>query len=169
MIFEQPLRLVVFQPQTLPFGLGQAAVFANQLPAFDSPRYHPDEIAGGGCVDADVGVGADFEALGRQLLLALLAEHDQRLVGASGAEAFEKCQGIEFARLVADQHGVEDFVAQSRHACRYPNGFFQHDVNRAIGRERLGQPAACAMVAGDVQHPHARGQTAPGRLSRPCG
>ncbi len=62
LLFQQPLGFAMLQPQPLLIGLVQAAVFANQPAAFDGPGDEPEQVANGGGVDANIGVGPHFVA-----------------------------------------------------------------------------------------------------------
>jgi hypothetical protein len=68
------------------------------------------------------------------------------------AEAFDEVERIECSRLVADQDGVEYFVAELCQAGCDANRFFEHYFGRAIGGERFGQPSAGSMQRSDVQN-----------------
>ena len=144
------------------FGREQTLVVADELMPLDGLGDHPNQVSRGGSVDADVTVGADFVTQGGHLLFALRAEDDDRFVGAAGPVALDHVQRVELLGLVADQHGVEDFVAQSGQARSHPHRLFQNDPRGAVGGKRLGQPSAGPMPRGDIQHSHAGGKLLPG-------
>ena len=80
--------------------------------ALDGPGEDPDQVPRGGRVGADVAVGPDLVAERRHFLLALVSQDDDRFVRAACAIPLDQFKGIQFARLVADQHGVEGLVAE---------------------------------------------------------
>ena len=62
-------------------------------------------------LNAQIRVGVGFQAQRGHLAFSDLAQNDQRLFAASGAQCFGQCQGVELARLMPDEHGIEDFIA----------------------------------------------------------
>ena len=149
---QQPFRLLMFLGQPLPLGLHQPAILAHQLRALDRPGKRPQQRPRRRLGDAGIGIRADLERLGRQFGRRLRAEHDHRLVVSAGAKPFDELQTVEHVGFVAHEHRVEHFVAQPGEPGRDADRFFERDLRRAVGRERLGEPAARAVERGHVQH-----------------
>jgi hypothetical protein len=64
---------------------------------------------------------------------------------------------------VANEHRVENIVAQPRESGGKADRLFEHHVRGAVGGQCFGQPSAGALVGGDVQNPHPRRQAAGAR------
>ena len=151
---EQAIGLLMLVIQTLPLGLNQPAIVAVELMPLDRTGCRPEQRADGCRVDAQISVGSDLERQRRQFLLAGDSQGDDRLVAAAGPQPLDELQGVEFGRLVADEYGVVNLVAEAGHSGPGADRLFEHDFRSAIGGQRLGQPAAGAVISRDVQHPH---------------
>jgi alkanesulfonate monooxygenase SsuD/methylene tetrahydromethanopterin reductase-like flavin-dependent oxidoreductase (luciferase family) len=136
---------------------------AQQVMPLDCPGGDPDQVSRRGGVDADVSVGPDLVAERGHFLFALVTQHDDGFLGAACPIALDQFHGVELTRLVANQHGVERLVSQSRYPVGHTDRFLQHDLRRTIGGKRLGQPSAGPLPRGDIQHPHHRRHPKPGR------
>ena len=122
------------------------------MESLDRPGEGPEERSRCGFGDAAVGVGADFVGHGRQIGRRVGAHDDHRFFVAAGAEAFDEVHSVEHVGFVADENGVEDFVAELSEAGGDTDRFFEHHLGRAVGGKGLGQPAARAMERRHVQH-----------------
>jgi hypothetical protein len=122
---EQMLSFFPFLLESAAFGLTQPAIFSEYLMALDGPGHHPDQRAYGGGMDADIAVGSRFVAEGGHFLFALIAQHEDRFFGAAGSVPCDQFEGIEFARDMADQDGIEGFVSKSGQTGHTPFGLFQ--------------------------------------------
>ena len=151
LLLDQPGGLVVLALQAGLLDVLEVLVLADELVSLDRPGDDPNQVARGGGMDADITVGADLVAQGGHLLLALLAQYDHRLVGPAGAIAFDEVQGVQLVRLVADQHGVEDFVVEPGHPVGAAHDLFQDDLRGAVAGQGLGQPPARPLPRGDVE------------------
>ena len=88
-------RLVLLAQQPGLLAQRQPLVFADQLVPLHRPGDDPDQVPRGGGVDADVAVGPHFVAERGHLLLALHAQHDDRLVGPARPIALDQVQGVQ--------------------------------------------------------------------------
>ena len=98
LLLQQAGGLVVLALQPGLLGQREPVVLADQLVPLHRPGDDPNQVPRGGGVDADVAVGADLVAQGGHFLLALRAQHDDRLVGPAGPIALDQVQGVELAR-----------------------------------------------------------------------
>ena len=159
---QQALGFALLLLAAVALGLHQAPVLGDQPMSFDRPGERPEERAGGDGLQALVGIGAGLVGIGRQVGFALGAQQQDRLFGAAGAESFDKLQGVELGRSVADQHGVVNLFAERRQSGGRAHGFVHEHSGRAVGSQRPGEPGGQIALGDDVQHPDLGRQAAPG-------
>ena len=120
MLAEQLRGISLFPFQAMLIGLRKTPILAQQIMPLDGAGHDPDQSSRGGRMNAHIGVGVRFQAESGHLGVLELAKNDQWLFAAGRSQGFGQRQGVEFARLMADQNGVEEIVAQPRQAAEKP-------------------------------------------------
>src|SRR4051812_23114200 len=112
-------------------------MLANQLAAFNGPSKSPQQRTRRSFRDAAVGIRSNFIRKRGHLRRWRFAEYNRRFVVPTAAHALNQLERIEHARLVADKHRVEYFVAQMRQPGRHADRLNEHDFGGAITPKRL--------------------------------
>lgn len=146
LFLEEPPGVVLLALETRFLGVPMAAILLDQLPLLDRQHNNPNQMPRRASVNAHIAVGAGLVAEHGHFGLGRRAQHDDRLFGPAGAIAFDQIQGVKFARLMADENGVVDFLAEPLHPGRLAGDFFKQDFGRAVGRKGFGQPRTARLT-----------------------
>ena len=72
----------------------------------------------------------------------------------TASQSLDQVRGIQNWWLVTNDHGVENFIAESDKGRRGSDHFFEHDLRSTICSKGLSQPVAVAVVRGNIEHLH---------------